>query len=203
MASKSTSASFESIRDAASSGHVEKPAKSTTIPYVDTLSRIWIADPVPGWLPTRSPLNRLTAGPKHHLADPALAVALTDLTVDDLVAGSPRRGARSALLGCLFESLVTQSVRVYAQAVEASVAHLRTRAGEREVDLLVLAPGGRVIALEVKLSATVDDADVRHLHWLREKLGPDLIDALVITTGADAYRRADGIGVVPAALLGP
>jgi len=60
-----------------------------------------------------------------------------------------------------------------------------------------------VIALEVKLSATVDDADVRHLHWLREKLGPDLIDALVITTGADAYRRADGIGVVPAALLGP
>jgi len=83
------------------------------------------------------------------------------------------------------------------------VAHLRTRAGEREVDLLVLAPGGRVIALEVKLSATVDDADVRHLHWLREKLGPDLIDALVITTGADAYRRADGIGVVPAALLGP
>jgi len=56
MASKSTSASFESIRDAASSGHVEKPAKPTTIPYVDTLSRIWIADPVPGWLPTFAPV---------------------------------------------------------------------------------------------------------------------------------------------------
>ncbi len=32
-------------------------------------------------------------------------------------------------------------------------------------------------------------------------LGPDLLDACVITTGPEAYRRADGIGVVPAGLL--
>jgi hypothetical protein len=36
-----------------------------------------------------------------------------------------------------FESLVTQSVRVYAQAAEASVGHLRTYSGEREIDLIV------------------------------------------------------------------
>ncbi len=53
----------------------------------------------------------------------------------------------------------------------------------------------------MKLSATVDDADTRHLAWLAARLGPDLLDAAVITTGHEAYRRADGIGVIPAGLL--
>ena len=53
----------------------------------------------------------------------------------------------------------------------------------------------------VKLSATVDEADTRHLAWLADRLGPDLLDAAVITTGHEAYRRADGIDVIPAGLL--
>lgn len=42
--------------------------------------------------------------------------------------------------------------------------------------------------------------DVRHLRWLSEQLGEDLLDAVVVTTGPYAYRRHDGIAVVP---LGP
>jgi predicted AAA+ superfamily ATPase len=61
----------------------------------------------------------------------------------------------------------------------------------------------RVVAIEVKLGASVADGDVRHLAWLRDQIGDDLLDAIVITTGTEAYRRRDGIGVVPAALLGP
>jgi hypothetical protein len=49
----------------------------------------------------------------------------------------------------------------------------------------------------------VGDQDVRHLLWLREALGENLTDAMIITTGPAAYRRPDGIAVVPAALLGP
>jgi hypothetical protein len=60
-----------------------------------------------------------------------------------------------------------------------------------------------VLAVEVKLSETVDDTDVRHLVWLRDKLGGGLADAVVLTTGRYAYRRADGVAVVPLALLGP
>ena len=60
---------------------------------------------------------------------------------------------------------------------------------------------GRVVALEVKLSTTVKDRDVRHLRWLSDRLGDDLLDAAVVTTGHEAYRRQDGIGVIPAALL--
>ena len=41
------------------------------------------------------------------------------------------------------------------------------------------------------------------LHWLRSAIGPALADAAVITTGPYAYRRRDGIAVIPAALLGP
>ena len=39
--------------------------------------------------------------------------------------------------------------------------------------------------------------------WLASSVGDDLLDAVVVTTGSEAYRHADGIAVVPAALLGP
>ena len=104
-------------------------------------------------------------------------------------------------MGALFQSLVTLSVRVYAQAAEARVAHLRTRNGDHEIDLIVQRADHRVVALEVKLSPNVDDRDLRHLRWLADRIGPDLLDAAVITTGSEAYRRKDGIGVIPAALL--
>ena len=52
------------------------------------------------------------------------------------------------------------------------------------------------------MSASVGDADVRHLRWLREQLGSDVVDLVVLTTGTHAYRRPDGIAVIPLALLG-
>ncbi|MDR1184530.1 MAG: hypothetical protein LBK67_07015 [Coriobacteriales bacterium] len=54
----------------------------------------------------------------------------------------------------------------------------------------------------VKSAPTVDDSDVRHLVWLKKAMGKRLTDAVVLTTGQMAYRRADGIAVVPAALSG-
>jgi len=60
-----------------------------------------------------------------------------------------------------------------------------------------------VVAIEVKLTRSVTDEHVRHLRWLKERIGRDLIDRVVVTTGEYAYRRPDGIAVVPAALLGP
>lgn len=53
------------------------------------------------------------------------------------------------------------------------------------------------------LAPSVTDSDVRHLRWLREQLPDRVIDLLVVTTGPMAYRRPDGIAVVPIALLGP
>lgn len=204
-AATATTASYEKIRDAATSGNDDKPARASTQPYRDVLERLWILDPVPAWLPTRSRLARLSAPPKHHLADPALAARLLDLDANSLLRPSGATASLApagALLGSLFESLVTLCVRVYAQAAEARTAHLRTWSGKREVDLIV-ERGGRVVAVEVKLGQVPDERDVRHLLWLRDELGDELADALVVTTGGTAYRRPDGIAVVPAALLGP
>jgi uncharacterized protein len=205
-AASSTSASFETIRDASISGHGEKPAKSTTIPYRDALERLWILDPVPAWLPTRNRIARLSAPPKHQLADPALAARLLGVNANSLLDASPagppipRDGT---LLGALFESIVTLSTRVYAQAAEASVKHLRTASGAREIDLIVERADGRIVAIEVKLTRDPSEKDTRHLKWLQGQIGDTLLDAIVITTGADAYRRKDGIAIIPAALLGP
>lgn len=205
-AASSTTATWERVRDAATGGEGDKPAKTTTIPYRDVLERLWILDPVPAWLPTRNITARLSAPPKHQLADPALAARLLGVDAGALLAAVPVDTAvprGGSLLGALFESLVTLDVRVYAQAVEASVKHLRTVNGDHEVDLIVERGDGRVVALEVKLARSVTDGDVRHLQWLAGRLGPDLLDAVIVTTGEEAYRRPDGIGVVPAALLGP
>jgi hypothetical protein len=205
-AATGTTSSYEAIRDVATTGDGGKPAKTTTIRYQDTLQRIWLSDPVPAWLPTRNHLRRLTQAPKHYLADPALAVSLTELTTDELLAGrEPRQPIvrDGTYLGSLFEALAALSVRVFAQAAEARVAHLRTHNGLREIDFVVTGPDGRVVALEVKLARTVDHRDVRHLQWLKGALGDGLADMVVLTTGPDAYRRADGVAVVPLALLGP
>jgi predicted AAA+ superfamily ATPase len=103
----------------------------------------------------------------------------------------------------LFESLVTLSVRVYAEPLGATVSHLRTKNGDHEVDLIVTRPDGRCVAFEVKSSPYVEPADLKHLTWLRGILSEDLLDAAVITTGTAAYRRReDGIAVIPAVLLG-
>ncbi len=205
-AATATTATLEKIRDAATAGEADKPSRNVVLAYRTALQRLWLLDPVPAWIPTRNPIARLARPEKHHLADPALAAVLLGLSAEALLSGDdagvdiPRDGT---LLGHLFESLVTQSVRVYAQAAEADVRHLRTDHGRHEVDLIVIRRDQRVVALEVKLARAVNDDDVKHLIWLREQIGDDLLDAAVIHTGPEAYRRPDGIAVIPAALLGP
>lgn len=205
-AAVSSTTSFEKIRDAATAGHADKPAKTTVMRYADVLESMWILDPLPAWHPGSSALTRLTLAPKHHLVDPALAARLQRATVDTLLAGvgpgSPPH-PHATLFGALFESLVTLDVRVFAQASDADVYHFRDRSGAHEADLIVEGPGLSVVAIETKLAATVGDHDVRHLTWLRERLGDRLADAAIVTTGRDAYRRRDGVAVIPAALLGP
>jgi len=204
-AASATTARYSEILDAATPGHGDKPARSTSEAFREVLTRLWLLDPVSAWTPSGSLSTRLGQTPKHHLADPALAARLLGLSVDALLdgEGAPVGPQAGSLLGHLFESLVTLCVRVPAQAAEASVGHLRTRNGDHEIDLVVIRGDDRVVAIEVKLAATVSDQDTRHLHWLADRLGGRLLDAVVITTGPRAYRRPDGIGVVPLGTLAP
>lgn len=196
-AASSTTAKYSEILDATTSGDGYQPTKVTTISYRDHLTQLWLLDPIPGWSPSLSPFARLQQAPKHHLADPALAARLLNQNAETL--GSPR-GAHMA--GPLFESLATLSVQVAAQAARGRVGHLRTRNGDREIDLIVEGRTGQALAIEIKLTASPTDADVRHLLWLKQRMPDDIADLVVVTTGQRAYRRPDGVAVVPLALLG-
>ncbi len=203
-AATATTATYEAIRDASTAGDGLTPAKTTVQAYRDALQRLWVIDPLPAWIPSYNLLGELSQPPKHYLVDPALASSLLGLSSEALLSGEgptlkPRQGT---ILGNLFESLVALTVRVLAQSLEAEVKHLRTKRGEREIDLIVERRDKKILAIEVKLSSSIGDEDVRHLLWLKKKMGKQLLDSVVISTGSQAYRRADGVAVVPAALLG-
>lgn len=196
-AASSTTTAYSRILDATTPGEPAQPTKATTAHYRDLLTQIWVLDPVPAWNSVRNPLKAAQSSPKHQLVDPALALRLQGLSARDLTLP---RGAH--LLGPLLESLATLSVRVAATAHSAQVGHLRTARGDHEVDLVVEGFDGRLVGIEVKAAAFVEDKDVRHLLWFRDQFPDDVVDLVVLYTGEFAYRRADGIAVVPLAMFG-
>lgn len=205
-AATATTTSYERLREAATPGRGNPPAKSTTGPWQNALERTFISDPLPAWSPNLNHLGRLSKSAKHYLVDPGLACSLLDIDEDDLLAGRdggipvPRDGT---LLGAMFEALAGLTIRVAAQAADAGVGHMRRESGDHEVDFVVTGRKRRHLAIEVKLAEVPSTKDARHLRWLKDRLGDDLTDMMILTTGRTAYRQADGIAVVPLALLGP
>jgi predicted AAA+ superfamily ATPase len=199
---------YSRILDAATAGDSEKPALKTTIAYREALERLWLIDEIPAWLDGENYYSRLKKTPKHYLTDTAFAVQLLNISIDALL-GKDKDALPDTrfdqhygnIIGRLFESLVCQSLKAYTSVLNAEVSYFHTENGEREIDFMVT-QGLRTVAVEVKSAPTVDDIDVRHLIWLKKAMGKRLTDAVVLTTGQIAYRRADGIAVVPAALFG-
>ena len=107
------------------------------------------------------------------------------------------------LLAALFESLAALTLRVFAQPLGAKVFHMRTRNGDHEIDFIIERPDHKVIAVEVKLSAAPSENAAKHLNWLQDVIGDQLIDKVMLTTAPGAYRTRDGVAVIPLALLGP
>jgi len=204
-AASATTTSYTKILDAATPGESDKPSRSTAEAYRAILERIWLLDPLPAWIPVFNPLARLSQAPKHHLFDPAISGRLLGATVDSLLKadGPYENHPEGTLLGALFESLATLSVRVLAQPLGAKAYHLRTQRGEHEVDIVVERPDHKVLGIEVKLTSAPSDSDAKHLNWLQSQLGDNLLDKLVVCTGEYAYRQKDGTAVVPLGLLGP
>ncbi|MDO5082627.1 MAG: DUF4143 domain-containing protein [Arachnia propionica] len=198
-----TTTSWEKIRAAATPGDANPPSKVTTVRCRDWLTALRLLDPVPAWLPLASGLPSPTRAPKHHLADPALASVLLRAASISLQKGEGRwLRARGALIGGLFEGLATLSARGAAQAAGAEVSHLRSSRGEQEINLIVEGEDGRILAVGVKFSRAASHEDVAHLPWLKEKLGDQVSDMVLLNTDEHAHRRRDGVAVVPLALPG-
>jgi len=201
-AATGTTASYSSILRAATPGQEDKPAKQTAMTYRDLLQRMWILDPLPAWVPGSTPLMRLAQSPKHHLVDPALAARLAGATFSSLIRGEGPAHHDNTFLGALFESLGAQTVRSLAQVAGAKTYHMRVQGGEHEIDIIVERPDRKILAIETKLSPMVRPADVAHVNWLETQIPDLLLDRIILNTGDRAYRRKDGVAVIPLSLLG-
>jgi len=78
--------------------------------------------------------------------------------------------------------------------------HLRTGAGEREIDAVV-ETGRALIGVAVKLGRRPTAEDARALDWLRERLGERFTRGFIIHAGGDCYPLGDRIDAVPFGLL--
>lgn len=155
--------------------------------YDDLLARTHLSAPIPAFESNR--LKRLTAYPKRFLADTAMALALAELTVADL-------RADPSTAGRYLESYVLQQLRPQVDRVGGALMHVRTGAGEHEVDAVVEV-GRRLLGVEVKLGTRPTRADARQLEWLRDQLGDRFAHGFVVHTGADCYLLGDRIHAVP------
>jgi len=166
--------------------------------YADALRRMWIIDDVEAWNVSLRSKARLGKTEKRHLVDPSLAASL-------MGCGPKRLLADLNTLGFLFESLATRDVRVYATAIRASIYHYREHEGQLEIDLIVeRVEEGNWIGIEVKLGSNqIDEAAASLLKVNETRLGMPASALLVVTATEYAYRRPDGVYVVPLGTLGP
>ncbi|MCY4273519.1 MAG: DUF4143 domain-containing protein [bacterium] len=171
--------------------------------YLDAMHRLFVLEDLDGWVPAMRSKSVLRQSPKRHMVDPSLATAV-------LRAGPDQLAVDLRTLGLLFESLAIRDLRVYAQAHDMSVWHYHDDK-HRELDAVVEHPDGRWMAVEVKLGgvpSALDEAAESLLAVARQAVkrsrrSPPAAHVLLTALGTHAYRRPDGVNVVPLPLLGP
>ena len=168
--------------------------RMTATTYENLLTNLFVVDQVPAWASNR--LKRLVQQPKRYVVDAALMAAA--LRID--TAGIMRDGS---LLGRVLDTFVAAQLRPEVTVSEATprLFHLRTEQGRHEIDLIAELGGQRVIAMEIKASASPDRFDAKHLSWLRERLEDLFVAGVVFHTGPRLYELDDGIIAAPISVL--
>lgn len=189
-----------------SAGEVSDSERKETASHLDILRRIFLVDEVPGWVPfSRSP-KRMRVKPKRYFADPSLPVALLGLSPEALLQDWQT-------FGLVFENLVMRDLDVYARALDYTVTHpLRYYHDDSglEADVIIERADGRWAAIEIKVGLDKVDEAAGNLKRLRDKvcanekakvIEPSFM-AVVTGMGEAAYRRSDGVYVIPIRALG-
>ncbi len=174
-------------------------ADETVRNYIDALSRVLIIEDLAAWSPNIRSRSRVRTSPVRHFVDPSLATAA-------LQVGPQRLLGEPSFFGLVFESLVVRDMRVYAQSGGGDVYAYRDNT-DLEVDIVVEFRDGRWLACEVKLSVNSVDAGAASLLKFVDRIDTTVMGPpaalIVITAAGYAYRRKDGVDVVPISLLGP
>lgn len=176
----------------------DEMARSTFNEYVAALRKIYVFEDLDAWRPSLRAKTRISATPTRHFVDPSLAAAAIGAKPEMLLSDLPT-------LGLLFESLCVRDLRVYIESMNGKLYHYHDMSG-LEADAIAVAPDGRWGAFEVKISPKAIEQAATSLKKLAlrvdESVGKMAFLA-VITSSGYAYRRSDGVYVIPLSCMRP
>ncbi|MDE7074987.1 MAG: DUF4143 domain-containing protein [Odoribacter sp.] len=169
--------------------------------YMEALKDLYIIEDLPAWNPNIRSKTSIRSTPTRHFVDTSIACRALGIGPEEL-----KRDLES--FGLFFEDFAVRDLSVYANAINGTVTHYRDNAG-LECDAVLHLEDGRWGAIEIKLGGDeLIEAGARSLKILRNKIieksdekAPDFL--MVLTAVGGAYRREDGIYVVPINLLKP
>ncbi len=176
----------------------ESLGRNTIAKYLESLKRLFLFNNQKPFSPNfRSPL-RVKQMEKRHFSDPAMACALLNLTSTKLLQDLNT-------FGLLFESLVERDLDIYSQSFGGKLFHYQDYKNN-EIDAVIELEDGEWCAFEIKLGAKRIEEGAKNLIKVSSKIAksggkPPKIQCVICGLSNAAYRRADGVYVVPITAL--
>ena len=165
--------------------------------YLRALRKLFIIEDIKAWQPSLRSKTGIRTSNKRQFVDPSIAVAAI---------GTSPHGILEDFnyFGFLFESLCARDLRIYSEPLRGTIRHYHDH-NDLEADLIIALEDGRWAAVEVKLGSREIDEGASHLLKLASNIDTDRFPApsflMVLTGGEFAYRREDGVYVIPLACL--
>ncbi len=172
---------------------------NTIITYIDALKKIFVIEDMAAWNPNLRSKTAIRTSETRYFVDPSIATAALGLGPSDLLNDLNT-------MGLFFETLAVRDLRVYADALDGKVYHYRDKTG-LECDAVLHLRNGHYGLIEIKLGGDkLVEEGVKTLTDLSKKIDttkmPNPSFLMVLTGIGDyAYRRADGVYVVPIGCL--
>jgi hypothetical protein len=192
-------APLNSIRKDMLSNDVSTLDADTIGTYIQALKKIFVIEDMPAWNPNIRSKTAIRTSDNRYFVDPSIAAAAMGASPDDLI-------NNLSAFGLLFETLCMRDLRIFADAMQGRVYHYRDANG-LECDAVVHARNGAYGLIEIKLGGdkNINEA-VKNLNKLEAIIDTTRMKApafkMVITAvGRYAYRREDGIYIVPIGCL--
>ena len=166
---------------------------STLKRYLSLLQATFLFQPLPAWSSNLG--KRLIKSPKIHLIDSGLTAHLAGITRQSL-------DRDPVFFGHLFENFVVNELRKQTGWSDSRVNlhHYRTTTG-REVDILLEDAAGRLVGLEVKVSATVVRKDFSGFEALSEDTGKQFVRGIVLYTGEQPVAFEENYMALPVSAM--
>lgn len=193
----SSEVKITSIRSDMISNDSDTLHEDTIYSYLSALKRIFVIEDLPAWSPNLRSKTAIRLSDKRHFVDPSIAVASLGIGPQDLINDLNT-------MGLLFESMCVRDLRVYAESMDGALYHYRDKS-RLECDAVLHLRNGSYALIEVKLGGNEIDLAAKNLLSLRNKIDTHRMNSpsfmMVLTGGSVAYRRKDGVFVIPATCL--